>query len=417
VRRQHRQPRPNWLDIVVEQGLVYEDTLLYPADNRRPYWDESVYYSFDLDEILLLESQVELLHSMCLDAIDHVIATERFADFAIPQACWQPIVDSWNRNDPHLYGRFDLRYDGSGPAKLLEYNADTPTTLLEASVIQWHWLKDVLPDHDQWNSLHERLVERWQSFGGGLASSTIHFTWTNLETTGEDHLTTAYLQETAAEAGFDTIGLAIEDLGWDSDLQTFVDLAQTPIDTLFKLYPWEWLVNDPFGVNALRTLPSGRVSNRDLSAAGVSITNAGASHSAITWIEPAWKMLLSNKAILAVLWQLNPGHPSLLPAYLDDPGPLTEYVRKPKLGREGANVTIVKPDGTLTTAGEYGEEGFVYQAYDPLPSFDGQHPVLGAWLVGDEAAGLGIRESAGLVTDQMSSFIPHVINPDDRSQQ
>jgi glutathionylspermidine synthase len=159
------------------------------------------------------------------------------------------------------------------------------------------------------------------------------------------------------------------------------------------------------------------VSNRDLSAAGVSITNAGASHSAITWIEPAWKMLLSNKAILAVLWQLNPGHPSLLPAYLDDPGPLTEYVRKPKLGREGANVTIVKPDGTLTTAGEYGEEGFVYQAYDPLPSFDGQHPVLGAWLVGDEAAGLGIRESAGLVTDQMSSFIPHVINPDDRSQQ
>jgi glutathionylspermidine synthase len=406
MRRLRREPRAGWLNTVVEQGLVYEDTLLYPGDNRRPYWDESAYYSFDLDEILLLESQVELLHSMCYDAIEHVIATERFADFAIPEFCWQPIVDSWQRNDPHLYGRFDLRYDGSGSAKMLEYNADTPTTLLEASVIQWHWLKDVLPDHDQWNSLHERLVDRWKAFGGGLASSTVHFTWTNLETTGEDHLTTAYLQETAAEAGLNTIGLAIEDLGWDEDLECFVDLAETPIDTLFKLYPWEWLVNDPFGANAIKTLPRGRVSAADRAAVG-----ASDSQNSMVWIEPAWKMLLSNKAILAVLWQLNPGHPSLLPAYLDDPGPLTEYVRKPKLGREGANVTIVKPDGTLSTVGEYGEEGFVYQAFDPLPEFDGQHPVLGAWIVGDEAAGMGIRESSGLVTDQMSSFVPHVIPP------
>src|SRR5690242_15522741 len=124
MRRLHREPRPDWLKIVVEQGLVFEDALLYPNDGRRPYWDESVYYSFDLDEVLLLETQVELLHSMCYDAIDHIIVTERFRDFAIPEFCWQPIVDSWRRNDPHLYGRFDLRYDGSGSAKLLEYNAD-----------------------------------------------------------------------------------------------------------------------------------------------------------------------------------------------------------------------------------------------------------------------------------------------------
>ncbi|CAN5415782.1 glutathionylspermidine synthase family protein [soil metagenome] len=423
MKRHHLAPRANWLDIVVEQGLIYEDTLLYPGDDRRPYWDESVYYSFEMDEVLLLETQVELLHSLCLDAIDHVIATERFRDFGIPEFCWQPIVDSWNRHDPHLYGRFDLRYDGQGSAKLLEYNADTPTTLLEASVIQWQWKQAVLPDHDQWNSIHERLVDRWKELGagaagsrklggGGLASSTVHFTWTNLETTGEDHLTTAYLQETAAEAGLDTIGLAIEDLGWDGDLNTFVDLAETPIDTLFKLYPWEWLVNDPFGANAIRSLPRTRLSGRDLSAAGASLTPMGDGQNSMMWIEPLWKMLLSNKAILAVLWQLNPGHPSLLPAYLDDPGPLTDYIRKPKLGREGANVTIVTPDGTMSTSGDYGEEGYVYQAFHPLPDFEGQHPVLGAWMVGDESVGLGIRESVGLVTDQTSSFIPHVIVPD-----
>ena len=121
-------------------------------------------------------------------------------------------------------------------------------------------------------------------------------------------------------------------------------------------------------------------------------------------------MLLSNKALLVVLWELYPGHPNLLPAYLDAPAALTSYVQKPLLGREGASMRIVTPDGVQTaTAGEYGAEGYVFQEFCPLPEFDGEHPVLGAWVVGDEAAGLGIRETSGLITDDTSSFVPHRI--------
>jgi glutathionylspermidine synthase len=36
--------------------------------------------------------------------------------------------------------------------------------------------------------------------------------------------------------------------------------------------------------------------------------------------------------------------------------------------------------------------------------------VLGAWVVGDESAGLGIRETTGLITDDTSSFVPHRID-------
>ena len=125
------------------------------------------------------------------------------------------------------------------------------------------------------------------------------------------------MQETAAEAGIDTVGLAIEEIGWDPALQRFVDLEEAPMGAIFKLFPWEWMVTDPFGEYAVRLLPSTQ------------------------WVEPLWKMLLSNKAILAILWEMHPGHPNLLPAFLDQPGLLTEYVRKPKLGREGANIQIV----------------------------------------------------------------------------
>jgi glutathionylspermidine synthase len=351
----------------------------------RPYWDESVHYTFSMDEVLSLEADVEVIHGMCLQAVDHVVTTERYRDFALPEWCWDGVAASWKRSDPHVYGRFDLRYDGGGPAKLLEYNADTPTTLLEASLLQWYWLKDTHPGDDQWNSLHEALVERWTTIKGRLPSNEIHFTWSGADTTGEDHVTAGYLQETAAEAGLDTIGLAIEDIGWDAALDRFVDLEEAPMSTVFKLYPWEWALTDQFGKGVVRSLPE------------------------TLWMEPLWKALLSNKALLAVLWEMYPGHPNLLPAYLDQPGLLTEYVRKPRLGREGANISIVAPGMEHQTGGVYGEEGYVYQLFDPLPEFDGYRPALGAWVIGDTAAGLGIRETVGLVTDDGAAFVPHRI--------
>ncbi|MFC5290648.1 glutathionylspermidine synthase family protein [Actinokineospora guangxiensis] len=385
MRRERSRPRPDWRAKVESQGLVFGLPARYGDGGSRPYWDESVHYVFEMDEILSIEADVELLHSMCLDAVENVILMERYRDFGIPEWAWPHIAESWKRHDPHVYGRFDLRYDGSGPAKLLEYNADTPTSLLEAAVVQWFWKTEVFPDDDQWNSLHEKLVERWTEVAGQLASREVHFTWSGADPSGEDHITTAYLQETAAEAGLDTIGLAIEEIGWDTELERFVDLSDSMMSTVVKLYPWEWAVGDDFGRKVVESLP------------------------ATLWVEPLWKMLLSNKAILAVLWEMYPGHPNLLPAFLDQPGILTEYVRKPKLGREGANVQIVAPGYETSTGGVYGEEGFIYQAFDPLPEFDGYRPALGAWIVGDHAAGLGIRETAGLVTDDGAAFVPHRI--------
>ena len=162
MERRTGAPRAGWHKTVTEQGLVYDAPGRGPGGADRPYWDESVHYVFAMDEILALEADVELLHSMCLEAVDHVVTTERFRDFALPEWSWEAVAASWKRHDPHIYGRFDLRYDGHGPAKLLEYNADTPTAAFETGVFQWQWLEDsiarkALPkDADQYNSLHGR---------------------------------------------------------------------------------------------------------------------------------------------------------------------------------------------------------------------------------------------------------------------
>ncbi|WP_433421854.1 glutathionylspermidine synthase family protein [Microtetraspora malaysiensis] len=386
MRRQPSTPRDGWAELIESQGLAFHRSS-HPENLDRPYWDESVHYVLTMDEVLALEEQVEELHRMCLAAVEHVVTHDRMADFAVPAHCRAAVAESWRRRDPHLYGRFDLRYDGSGPAKLLEYNADTPTSLVESSVIQWFWLKDVHPDDDQWNSIHERLVDRWRALAPGFPTGPTHFAWTGADETGEEAMTLGYLQETADQAGLKTVAIAMEDIGWDPPNRRFVDTEYRVIRSMFKLYPWEWMVAEPFGAHALALQPT------------------------MTWIEPLWKMLLSNKALLAILWELYPGHPNLLPAYLDGPRGMSSYIRKPLLGREGASMRVVSPGLTLDTPGDYGTEGFVHQEFLPLPDFDGRRPVLGAWVVEDESVGLGIRETSGLITDDTSSFVPHRIAP------
>ncbi|MGW4909632.1 glutathionylspermidine synthase family protein [Streptomyces sp. NPDC004270] len=395
MHRRTTEPRPDWQRTVEEQGLIYPLTR-HPDGTLRPYWDETAYYVFTLDEVEALEEAVEELHAMCLAAAGHIVAQDRFAELGITDPRIRAAVtEAWHRRAelPSLYGRFDLRYDGTGPAKLLEYNADTPTSLVEAASAQWFWMEDRFPGADQWNSLHERLVAAWQRQARLLPPGIpLHFAHSSADELGEDLMTVAYLKETAEQAGLDTDWISMEEIGWDTLSGRFVDNRLRFIRSCFKLYPWEWLTTDAFAAHVLDTLDNG---------GGTGTT---------MWIEPAWKMLLSNKALLAILWELYPGHPNLLPAYVDGPRELartTGYVSKPLLGREGAGV-LVHPPGTGTVVRE---EPCCYQELAPLPSFDGNHVVLGAWVVGEEAAGLGIRESQGLVTDDYARFLPHVILP------
>lgn len=376
MRRVQILERPDWREKVEPLGFLFHTT-----DGTTPYWNESAYYEFSAGEIERLEQATNELHEMCLQAVQHVIDEDRFADLKIPQAAVPAIVNAWEADPPAVYGRFDLAFNGKEPPKLLEYNADTPTALLEAAVIQWQWLQDRYPQADQFNSIWEGLVEKWRALKGeGLLGDLVYFAH---EDALEDLMTVTLLRDTAREAGVITKGIHMGEIGWDSTGREFVDTQEYPMRVIFKLYPWEWLISDEFGEHVLESLDR---------------------H---TWIEPIWKMILSNKGILPILWELFPDHPNLLPAFFDGPRDLAEYVRKPLLSREGANVAIFGLE-SVQTDGIYGDEGHVYQGYSPLPDFDGSRPVIGSWVIDGEARGIGIRESDGPITDNLSRFVPHL---------
>jgi len=341
------------------------------------YWDEAVCYAFSAEEVDRMEEITAEMHQLCLKAADEVVRNRRFAEFAIPEPFHELVAQSWREQEATLYGRFDFSWDGEGEPKLLEYNADTPTALLEASVVQWHWLEDLKPDADQFNSLHEKLIDRWKAMMRPSRDNVLHLSC--VKESPEELGNVEYLRDCALQAGWDARRLYIEDVGWDGE--RFVDLDDEAVQTLFKLYPWEWLVREEFG--------------RHLLARPARL------------IEPAWKMLLSNKALLVVLWELNYAHPNLLPAYFDESRFAGEYAKKPLLAREGSNVTLKRRSAVIEQPGEYGDEGFVYQGLAPLPEFDGRHAVIGSWIVGDEPAGIGIREDDSPITRNSSRFLPH----------
>jgi glutathionylspermidine synthase len=393
MQRLAHNPRHDWQSRVENVGLIY-----HSHPDGSPYWDETAHWEFTSVEIDRLRAATAEVQRLALNACVRIVSGQLLSMMGIPQVAHAAIRATWNGRLPTLYGRLDLAYDGSS-IKLLEYNADTPTGLVEAAVAQWYWLKDCFPGADQFNSLHEKLVAKWKDLKD-YTTNPIYFANASSD---EDRMTVTYLQDTAQQAGIHTTHIGMADIGWDSKRLCFVDLSNHPIGTLFKLYPWEWLLNEPFAPQALSTLPP----QSPLQEYGPRKDRR--MWGSMLWIEPIWKMMWSNKALLAILWELNPGHELLLPAYLDGPRELKSYVRKPFFGREGSGIAVVQNGACVegTLSGD-NPEGFVYQALAPMAQSDGKIAVFGSWLVDGEPAGMGIRESRGLVTNNTSCFVPHL---------
>ena len=378
--------RPNLMCEANRHGLEYS------VDQGIPGWSEAAYYQFTLRQIEEdIEGPVQEIEDMCFQVVERAINNEGVLHrLGVKEIYWDYIAESWRKGEKNLYGRMDLSYDGVSPAKLLEYNADTPTALYETAVFQWEWLEQsietgLIPERcDQLNDLHESIV---QAFPHLNVADLSHFSCNpDIE---DDKGTINYLEECAQEAGLKTCFLAMEDIGLNEQGR-FTDLDDQVISTLFKLYPWEWMMEEEFGSKILS--------------------------SGVRFIEPPWKMIISNKGLMPLLWGMFEGHPNLLPSYFEDDPSVRDlidngsYVRKPLLSRQGENIEIIHNGETKHHSdGPYGKDGCIVQGFQSLPEYDGYFPLVGCWLVASKAVALCIREDNTLVTGKDCNIIPHVI--------
>ncbi|KAF0692646.1 Aste57867_16285 [Aphanomyces stellatus] len=405
----------NGIEHGLSGGTVWYEEAAH-AYYQQTYWNDEAAYELQSADVRAIRDATYALHAMCLEAVDLVVQSDALLDvFEIPENLRAAVRASWAARERDLLGRFDLIWDGRGPPKMLEYNADTPTILVETAVGQRLWWRHVMEEHDSdtwcFNSIEHQLIHAWRHVVP--PKTTVHLASTGATIEEREHA--GFMHRTATAAGFPAKHVAIANLEVDSMHGTLVDrtdTTNTPIDYVWKLYPYEWLADERLG--------------DALSVDGKPTTTT-------KWIEPAWKLVLGNKAMLALLWQMYPDHPNLLPAAYDLQDLIASthiVVAKPKYGREGAGVVYSKD---FTTASEFataadnastlmtvgadnardmeplylGEP--IYQAYHPTARFSGRRIVLGSWVIHGIPCGLCIREDAGETTNDNSSFVPHYV--------
>lgn len=481
--------RDNYRELVRNQGLVYVDTYLPGHPEPISYWREGQYYLLDDSEVKRIGKAGARVYQALVDIWEEILRFERpwhgdpthkerdcyFRRLSIPDRAVGPIMRTWQIDNadlspnnlpehyPTIYGRFDLGLilDERGKVagvKVLEFNADTPTSVVETADIQAKWYED-LYDHFQrrhgnvyqWNELFEQLVEAWKAEIRkyeritGKRVTVVHSAFTEAEEEGEDALTAGVMYDALRTASRElsrdgqnpafrvelitmesinrvptsesTDTYVVGTMGPDGTLSAanqgvipgyFVDGSGQRIEMIFKLHPWEFFLDPRHTRHGF-----GETAMHDMMSASPTI-----------WVEPIYKMLWSNKGVWALLWEKYKNDPEisqfLLPTFFpDDPampvGFQNNCARKALLGREGASVTLYKDGMVLEhNDGTYGNEGYVLQELCELPEFQDRnegaiHPVAGLWMVRDDDAGLCFRESGGLITNNTSYFVPHLV--------
>ena len=336
------------------------------------------------------------LYDMVTETAQFVIDNELFHELNIPFNLVELVKESWE-NDVHwhLYGRFDFAGGVDGkPIKLLEFNADTPTSLYETAIIQWAILKaNGMDEAKQFNTVFEALKENFKRLvvlGGDTEDFAKYYEgwkilFSSIRGNIEDENTTRLLQMAAHEAGFHTDFTYVDEVGFNGKEGIFK--GDENFEYWFKLVPWENIA----------------IEEGDLALLLDEIVRE---QQAII-LNPAYTLLFQSKAFMKVLWDLFPNHPLLLEtAY--EPLKGKKQVEKRAFGREGANTIIYDASMNVIakTEGEYGNFKPIYQEYVELPQdAQGKSYQAGVFFA-YEGCGLGFRRG-GLILENFSKFVGH----------
>lgn len=366
--------------------------------------DNSKYVSDNLIEISEGEAEayyeaVNEIYDMYAKAAEYVIENNLFFELGIPFNLVDAIKKSWESDVHwHIYGRFDLSGGVDGkPIKLLEFNADTPTSLFESALLQWALLKENgMDEQKQFNNVYDAIKDNFKRlitlFDDIETFDEVYDGWkilfSSTQGNDEEEATTRLLRQIATDAGFNTGFEYLEYVKFDEN--GIYDRDENQYEYWFKLYPWEDIaINESELATTLTTIMQNQ---------------------AAIILNPAYTLIFQSKGILKILYDLFPNSPYLLRASFE-PLKGLKYVEKSVFGREGANVKIVDADGTVLEeqGGEYANHKKVYQEYVELPrDADGVKYQAGVFFA-YEACALGFRKG-GEIMNNMSKFVGHFIN-------
>lgn len=338
---------------------------------------------------------------------------ELFRELGLPEATWRAVRIAVSEGQPTVVGRFDFAWTDEG-LKMLEFNADTPTSIVEAFHVNGRICAEYgMADPNEGMAAHigEAFREAAEAYRlDGYRTDSIVFS--ALDWHEEDAGTTRYVMRQSGLAGARFAALA--DLRVYGDrLCLLRDGEHEPIDLLYRLHALEKLAEDrdtdgyPTGAHVLDM-----IAERKLAI-----------------LNPPSALIAQTKALQALIWNLYEAgqfyaeeereaiRAYMLPTYLENRFEgRCAYVTKPILGREGGGVTLYEADGTfLERDGEtlYWEQPMIYQQRVELPVVPVRHEggtadarlLWGSFLIGGRASAI-VARAGGRITGNLAYYVP-----------
>ena len=360
---------PKFVNIAaISQEYLEQMGFSWHKDGDGEYVVRDTFLELTAQEVQAYEKATNELYAMYEKGAEYVIENNLFEALDIPASLVEQICYSWkNERNNHLYGRFDLSGGiDDAPIKLIEFNADTPTLLLESSVIQYMMLayNETLRG-EQFNNIYDAISHKFLKIAKSKKGPYSTFLFSSVEGIEEEKVTVKLLQNMAKDASLITKFAYLEECE-----------ERMAYDFWFKLYPWEDMPNFQ-----------------------------AASQTAM--LNPAYTLLYQSKGMLAILYKLFPDSPYLLKSSFK---PIEEkYVKKRMFGREGANIDIVEQGAVVkSTDGIYDSYKAVYQEYVDFVQDSEQNYYQAGVFYSDGACGIGFRRGAEIL-DDMSQFMGHIV--------
>ncbi len=335
------------------------------------------------------------LYQLYLATTQHVQKFNLWSQLGINDAMIPLMEYDIQRNVPHILGRLDLAGGIEGTEiKMIEFNADTATLLPESAYFQ-SWIHE--PLRLDYKGQHNFLIHDLSQVFRQLKNKFSQYPPTLLLTSlgyVEDKLNIKVLEEAAVKAGFEVAYADLQEVTF-SEEGVFLESEEgyTQYHFMYKLIPWEFIMDEEPELLEILTQLS--------------------QDTGLVVLNPAYTLAMQSKYMMCLMHELYPEHKNLLESHKSDvlfQG--KRHVRKVNFGRLGENIKVIAANGKTVSksGGDFGHYGKMYQEFTPLyADEDGDLYQAGMYMCDGKASCLSFRRRDGLIIDDDSEFIGHVL--------
>ncbi|EAR93848.1 glutathionylspermidine synthase (macronuclear) [Tetrahymena thermophila SB210] len=362
----------------------------YSNDN---YWIDGAGYQLSEKLFTNLIKTTHELHNMCLEATDIALNDDLLLKevFDIPKDMFPIIRKSWENRQLDLLSRYDFILGKNGQLYFLEVNGDTPSCIIEAGQAQKLWAEQF--QLLQFNNIDFEIKQGLQKIMEQNGKSKL-FMLNN--SNWEDKCTFNYLHSLIkpflANISIDTKNISKIENVIENELKS--DNFKSSI--ILKQYPFEWLASE--STYNFFTNPQFYDNKSQI------------------MIEPPWKIIMSNKAMSVLLYNMFPQNPHLAKASLEPiryGGSGIPQVSKQKYGREGDSIILSKyyNDFELFQTDSYKKFSSkpIFQEFIDSDHHQQRYITLSCWVIQGKPCGIVIREDLNPIIGQGSSVVPYYI--------